>query len=225
MARKTIKLPTTQEIEHLYRRGDIEALRQINERLAKTANQRMAQMFKSEVNSPALERAQYYLYQESDIATGGVFSRSKKIEAEDLVDQIKEELIFLRSQASTVSGVKEIQTSKVFKTLTEGKKDASGKVIEGPYLDLEGMKPPSGWIGGSVEYFKQKFLYFLSSDVFKDMKRLLYVTTDNKLMMEAGEAIAAGASLTELNNAYKRYLRNEISMYDLYDDFTSIIRK
>lgn len=223
MARKTIKLPTTQEIERLYRSGDIEALRSINERLAKTANQRMQQLFKSDVESPALERAQYYLYQESEVATGGVFSRSKKIEAEDLVDQIKEELIFLRSKASTVSGIKDKTADKVFATLTEGKIDEAGN-REAPYLDLSGFEPPSGWKGEDIEYFKKKFLYFLSSDIWKDVKKALYVTNSNKLMMEAGEAIAAGASINDLTTEYKKFLRNEISVFTMWDRFTSIIK-
>lgn len=224
MARKTIKLPTTQEIERLYRSGNIDQLRSINERLAKTANQRMQQLFKSDVESPALERAQYYLYQESEISSGGVFSRSKKIEAEDLLDQIKEELIFLRSQSSTVTGTKDKRADKVFDTLTKGKLDEAGH-RETPYLDLSEFTPPEGWSGEDKEYFKKKFLYFLSSDVWKDVKKLLYVTNDNKLMMEAGEAIAAGASLNELTSSYKQFLRNEISVFEMWDDFTSIIRR
>lgn len=224
MARKTIKLPTTQEVERLYQSGNIEELRAINERLAKTANQRMQQLFKSDVESPALERAQYYLYQESEIATGGVFSRSKKIEAEDLVDQIKEELIFLRSKASTVSGSKDKTAEKVFATLTQGKIDEAGN-REAPYLDLSGFEPPSGWKGDDMEYFKKKFLYFLSSDVWKDVKKYLYVTNDNKLMMEAGEAIAAGASISELTTVYKQFLRREVDVYQMWEKFTSVIKR
>ena len=223
MARKTIELPTTQEIERLYRSGNIDQLRNINERLAKTANQRMQQLFKSDVESPALERAQYYLYQESDVASGGVFSRSKKIEAEDLVDQIKEELIFLRSKASTVSGTKDKRADKVFDTLTKGKLDEAGN-RETPYLDLSEFNTPEGWKGEDVEYFKKKFLYFLSTDAWKDIKKHYYVTNSNKLMKEVGEAIAAGASLNELMTSYKQFLRNEISIFQMYDDFTSIIR-
>lgn len=225
MARKTINLPTTQEIERLYKSGDIEALRSINERLAKTANQRMAQLYKSKIETEALKNAKYFLEQESEVATGGVFSRSKKIEAEDLVDQLKQELKFLRSETSTVSGVKEIRADKVFTTLTEGKKDQYGNVISDPYLQIpENIKPPSSWSGSETEYFKKKFLAFLSSDAWKDIKKFLYTTNDNTLLREAGESIAAGAKLSDLNKAYQDYLSNEISIYDLWDDFTSIIR-
>lgn len=221
MARKTIELPTTQEIEQLFREGNIEQLRHINERLAKTANQRMQQLYKSNVNTPALERARYYIEQESEVASGEVFSRSKKIEAEDLVDQIKEELIFLRSKSSTVSGSKDDTGEKVFETLTQGKLNEDG-TRDTPYLDLSEFTPPSGWKGNDFEYFKKRFTYFLSSDVWKDIKKHFYVTTNNKLLTETGEAIAMGASISEILSEYKRFLRNEITLTDMWDQFTSI---
>lgn len=223
MARRTIQLPTTQEIERLYKSGDISQLREINERLAKTANQRMSQLFESKMNTPALDRAQYYLYQESEVATGGVFSRSKKIEVENLVDQIKEELIFLRSSTSTVSGTKEIRTNKIFKTLTEGKVDAETGTSSQPILEIpEDVKPPDTWQGTEEEYFKNTFMKFLASDAWKDVKKFLYVAGDSTLFRQAGESIAAGASLKELRTAYKQYLKKEISIYTMWDKFTSI---
>ena len=223
MARRTIQLPTTQEIERIYKSGDVSRLRAINERLAKTANQRMSQLFESKMNTPALDRAQYYLYQESEVATGGVFSRSKKIEVEDLVDQIKEELIFLRSATSTVTGTKEIRTNKIFKTLTEGKTDPETGVRSEPILEIpEGIKPPSSWQGSESEYFKNTFMKFLASDAWKDVKKFLYVANDATLFQQAGESIAAGATLKDLREAYSQYLKKEISIYTMWDKFTSI---
>lgn len=223
MARRTIKLPTTQQIEKLYKRGDIGELRAINERLAKTANQRMAQLFKDKMRSDALDRAQYYLYQESEVSTGGVFSRSKKIDAENLMEQIKQELIFLRAETSTVSGIKDIRASKVFETLTEGKKDSKGNVISTPYLEIpKEITPPSSWEGTQTEYFKKKFLDFLASDAWKDIKKFLYATDDNSLLTEAGEAIARGAKLSDLSKAYKDYLKGEVSIFTMWEDWTSI---
>lgn len=224
MARKTIKLPTTQQIERLYKRGDIENLRKINERLAKTANQRMAQLFQSGIKtSAALERAQYYLYQESEVARGGVFSRSKKIEPEQLLEQLKEELIFLRSSSSTVTGEKEIRAIKSFVTLTEGKRDSKGKLISGPYLEIPSdVKVPKSWKGSEKEYFQHKFLTFLSQDAWKDIKKYLYSTEDPTLLSSAGEAIARGAKISDLNKAYRDYLKGETDIFSMWDNWVSI---
>lgn len=225
MARRTIDLPTTQEIERLYAEGNIDKLRSLNERLAKTANQRMAQLYESGIrSSAALERAKDYINFELDIQTGGVFSRSKRINAEKLVEQLKEELIFLRSSSSTVRGEKELRALRSFQTLTEGKRDEEGNFIK-PYLEIPSdIKVPSTWEGTEQEYFRTKFLKFLSEDAWKDIKKYLYTNEDDSLLKEAGEAIARGAKIEDLKNAYKAYLRNEIrgGIYEMWDTWTSI---
>ena len=86
--RKTIQIPTKQQIDKMYAAGDIEGLRALNERLAKTANQRMTQLYKSGYETEALKRAKYYTQQELNVATGGVFSRSKKLDPETLKEQL-----------------------------------------------------------------------------------------------------------------------------------------
>lgn len=224
MARKTIDLPTTQEIERLYDEGNVDKLRQFNERLAKTANQRMAQLFQSGIkNSQALERARDYIFYESDLETGGVFSRSKKLSAEKLVEQLKEELIFLRSSSSTVSGEKEIRALKSFATLTEGKRDAQGKLISKPYLEIpEDIKIPRSWTGTRQEYFQHKFLTFLSQDAWKDIKKYLYTNENDSLLRDAGEAIARGAKVSDLNKAFKDYLHGEVDIFTMWDSWVSV---
>lgn len=223
MARKTIKLPRTQEIEKIYKEGDIEQLRKINERLAKTANQRMAQLYRSNIqHSEALNRARYYIDQESGLSTGGVFSRSKKLDPEKLVEQIKQELIFLRSPSSTVSGEKEIRAKKSFQTLTEGKYDEKGNLISGPYLTIpENITVPARWKGNEKEYFQQKFLSFLDQDAWKDIKKYLY-STETSILAEAGEAIARGADLKDLRSAYKDYLKGEVDIFTMWESWVSI---
>ena len=224
MARRTINLPTTQEVEQLYEEGNIDKLRQLNERFAKTANQRMAQLFESGIkNSAALNRAKDYIYYESELQTGGVFSRSKKIGVETLVEQIKEELIFLRSSSSTVTGEKEIRALKSFTTLTEGKRDEKGNLISDPYLKIPSeIRVPKSWSGTPNEYFQHKFLNFLSQDAWKDIKKYLYSNEDDSLLKEAGEAIARGAKISDLNKAFGDYLRGEIDVYTMWDNWTSI---
>lgn len=212
--RKTIALPTQQQIDELVKRGDIEQLKAINERLAKTANQRMAQLYKSGVkHSSALERAKYYTEQVSEVQTGGVFSRSKKLSLDTYAEQISEELIFLRSQSSTVSGEKERRFEKSFETLTTG---------ENPYLDLpDDVEIPDDYQGTRQEYFKEKFEEFLKADVWKDVYKFIY-TTENNVLQQAGEAIAKGANIQDLKEAYKQYLRNEIDIYSMWDNWVSV---
>ena len=221
MAKRSIDLPSYQDIEKLYDEGNIEKLREYNERLAKTANQRMKQLWQSGVkSSEALARAKYYIYQESEVKTGGVFSRSKKLTGQQLVDNIREELIFLRSQSSTVRGEKQLRAEKSFETLTKGRTTAEGKVIK---LEIPtDIKVPRSWEGSKEEYFREKFFKFLEQDVWKDIKKFLYTSEDVSLLKEAGEAIARGASIKDLNAAYKSYLQNEVDIYTMWDNWTSI---
>lgn len=218
--RRSIDLPSMQEIERLYDEGNIEKLREFNERLAKTANQRMAQLWKSGIkSSEALARAKYYIYQESEVQTGGVFSRSKKLRAEQLKEQIEEELIFLRSQSSTVGGEKRIRAEKSFETLVEGRmKDGVLIKLEIP----ENIKAPSDWTGSDMDYFKDRFFKFLEEDVWKDIRKYLYTDKSVDVLQEAGEAIARGASIQDLNKAYKAYLEGETDIYTMWDNWTSI---
>ena len=215
--RRTIDLPTQQEIDRIVKRGDIGQLIKINERLAKTANQRMAQLVKSGIkHSTALERAKYYTEQVSEVQTGGVFSRSKKLSLETYAEHISEELTFLRSSASTVSGEKEIRALKSFQTLTRGKDGVK------PYLDIpKDIEVPSSWEGTREEYFQEKFISFLEQDAWKDIKKFLY-TDNTNILAQAGEAIARGANLEELKEAYKAYLRNEIDIFTMWDDWVSV---
>lgn len=219
--RKTIELPTQQEIDMLYAAGDIEALRKINERLAKTANQRMAQLYKSRYKTEALKRAKYYTQQVLDVPTGGVFSRSKKLEPETLKEQLKEELIFLRSKGSTVSGEKRARAEKSFKTLTSERTDAQGNKIA-PYLDIPNdVRVPADWQGTKNEYFKEKFLSFLETDAWKDIKKYLY-TDNSNILAEAGEAISRGANIQDLRDEYRAYLRGEVDIYEAWNVWTSV---
>lgn len=220
--RKTIKLPTTQRIEKLYQQGKIDELRALNERLAKTANQRMVQLYKSNIETSALKEAKYYLEQVSEVASGGVFSRSKKIDAEDLVEQLKKELIFLRSEGSTVSATKEKRREKVFETLTLGKMGEDG-TRETPILNIpKDIQVPKRWQGQEQAYFKKKFLDFLATDAWKDVKKFLYVSGDTSLLQEAGEKISRGATLKDLKEAYTSYLKGEVTIHEMWDTWPSM---
>ena len=155
---RLIDVPSTQQIEALYQAGDYEQLRAINERLAKVANQRMKQLEKSGISrTHALDRAQYYLSEVSEIAKGGKFSRSKKADIDEIVDQIQEMSIFLKDKTSTVSGEKERRSDKMFESLTTGIQRAD-KIPK--LLIPEDIEVPADWQGTRNEYFKEKFSEF-----------------------------------------------------------------
>lgn len=210
----TVELPTQQEIDALRDSGDIEALRAMNERYAKVANQRFKQAEKSGIKrSHALDRAKYYLSEVSEVSKGDKFSRSKKLDVDTFHEQLTEIRIFLADETSTVSGEKQRRAKQAFQTMTGGEK---------PYIEIPSeIKIPADWQGSATEYFQDRFLAFLEDDAWKDIKKFLY-SPEGNILAEAGEAIAKGASLRDLGKAYKDYLKGEISIFDMWDSWTSV---
>lgn len=206
MARAKTKIPTVQEIDNLYKSGDIEALRAINETLAKRANQRLAEFDKRDMETAAVTRAKGFIQEYKELGNGKNFSRRKSMDIDDLVLNIKEESKFLRSQTSTVSGEMK-RREKIFNTLT--KKDKNGKSII-PTVSKE-----------ETDSYKKKFLDFLDSDVWSEIKKTLYSDT-NVTMDEAGEAIASGASVEDLEAAFSDYLEGEeTDLFEIWDNWRS----
>ena len=205
MPRKRESLPTTQYIESLYESGNLAALTDINEKLAKRANTSLSQLEKSGMETAAYNRATYYLSTDNEFSTGRRFSRSKKMDIDDLYKQIKEESKFLRSKTSSVSG--EIsRRDKIFEALTVGKdgKEAAVKIPE----------------GADINEFKDKFLKFLDDDAWKEIKKNLYT---KNILNEAGEAIAAGASLEELTEALDNYMyKDEGDLDSIWENWISV---
>ena len=201
-----LKIPTTQQIESLYESGNISALTDLNETLAKAANTRLGRLEKADLdNTAAYKRASYYLGEVSDFSQGNRFSRSKKMDIDDLYEQLKEESKFLRSQTSTISGEKS-RRDKIFESLTEGRngKEPAVKIPE----------------GANVDEFKDKFLAFLDDDYWKEIKKNIYT---KNILNEAGEAIAAGASLDDLKAALDDYMEKDIGDIDsIWLDWISV---
>ena len=201
------KLPTIQEIDNLYKKGDIEALREWNEKLAKRANQRMKEFEKRGMETAAYNRAQGYIQEYKELGNGKNFSRRKSLDIDDLVQNIKEESKFLRSQTSTVSGEMK-RREKIFNTLT--KKDKSGKSIIPTVSEVD-----------DKDTYKKKFLDFLDTDVWNEIKKSLYADT-NITMDEAGEAIANGATVQDLEKAFNDYLSGEeTDIFEMWDNWRS----
>lgn len=201
------RIPTIQEINNLYNRGDIDALRDLNEILAKRANQRMKEFEKRGMETAAYNRAQGFIQEYKELGNGKNFSRRRSLDIDELVLNIKEESKFLRSQTSTVSGEMK-RREKIFNTLT--KKDKNGKSII-PVPETE-----------ERDSYKKKFLDFLDSDVWSEIKKSLYADT-NITMDEAGEAIQAGASVDDLVSAYNDYLEGDADtdLFEIWDNWRS----
>lgn len=204
-------VPTIEEIQSIYKKGDIEQLRALNERLAKRSNQRMTSLKKSGLDTTAaMTRAQ------RDIKNLGIssgkFSRSKKMSAEDLYNQVKSEANFLRWQTSTVSG--EIKRrEKIWESLTTQRIDEETGDIKNPAIDLSGVE--------DIDAFKKNFLKFLDDGAWEELKKHIYT---KNILNEAGEAIAAGASVEELSEAMKNYVNGntEDDLLTIWDNWTSV---
>lgn len=199
MARKDV--PSMEYITNLYESGDIQELRNINETLAKRANWRLSDLENKGLDSSAAyNRATYYLSEVFEYSGGDRFSRSKKMDIDSLYEQIQQESNFLRWQTSTAAGERE-RRERVFNTLEEN------NIIEIP----EGI---------SKSAFKDKFLRFLSDDAWTEIKKHLY---HKDILNEAGEAIAAGASVQELSQAMTDYMTGETSedILTIWDNWKS----
>ncbi len=211
MKKVSSDVPTIEEIQSLYKKGDIEELRVLNERLAKRSNQRMTSLKKAGLDTTAaITRAQRDI--ENIGISSGRFSRSKKLSAEDLYKQVKSEANFLRWQTSTVSG--EIKRrEKIWESLTSQSIDEETGEIKNPAIDLSGVE--------DIDAFKKNFLKFLDDGAWEELKKHIYT---KNILNEAGEAIAAGASVEELSEAMKNYVNGETEddLLTIWDNWTSV---
>ena len=159
--------------------------------------------------------AKYYLQNESELSSGETFSRKKTNDIDALGEDLKQASKFLRSQTSTVSGEKK-RRKKIFHSLTK-----KGGALKIP----ENIKVPADFKGSRNEYFQNKFLEFLDNDVWNDIKKYIGgggtdpITT---VLQEAGEAIAKGAQIKDLEEAYYSYLEGEQDIFTVWDDWIKV---
>ena len=208
-------IPTSEQIDAWREAGDLEKLQQINEVLAKRANQRFKELEKHDLETAAYKRAKYYISEVSDRSSGEIFSRKKTTDIDALAEDIKQEAKFLRSQTSTVTGEKK-RRANIYSSLTKKKADGTS-VISVP----DDIEVPNDFKGTKNEYFKEKFLEFLDNDIWKDIKKYVYAV-DSNILNEAGEAIAKGADIESLENAYEAYLRDEIDIFTMWDNWVKV---
>lgn len=211
-------IPTTEYIQSLYEQGDIESLQRLNETLGKRANERLRQLERADFDTTAAYKRATDFIKESDYSKNNRFSRSKKIGIDDLYSQIKQEANFLRWQTSTVSGELE-RREKIFDTLTSQRIDPVTGDIKDPIIDI-----PTDM---DMDVFKKKFLEFLDDKSWETIKKHMY---QSNILNEAGEAIAAGASVSDLKEALQKYRDGELNEdtgepYDLitiWDDWKKV---
>lgn len=207
-------IPTTEYIQSLYNEGNIEELRQINETLAKRTNERMRQLEKHDFDSTAAYQRAKSFIDKSTFSKNNRFSRSKNIDAEELVKQVKQEANFLRWQTSTVAGELK-RRENIFASLTdkERRDPSNGKII-GPVIDT-----PSE---GDLDEFKKSFLDFLDNDAWEELKKHMYYSD---ILKDAGAAVASGASvekLAEAINEYKGGNREKGDLITIWDNWTNV---
>lgn len=211
-------VPTTEYIKSLYEEGDIDALRALNETLGKRSNERLRQLEKADFEGTAAYKRATDFIKDSEYGKNNRFSRSKKIGLDDLYDQVKQEANFLRWQTSTVKGELE-RREKIFDSLTSQRINPTTGEIEEPLVDI-----PTNM---DTDVFKKKFLEFLDDKSWETIKKHMY---QSNILNEAGEAIAAGASVEDLKSALQSYTDGELNeetgepydLLEIWDDWTKV---
>ena len=211
-------VPTTEYIQSLYNSGDIDALRALNETLGKRSNERLRQLEKADFEGTAAYKRATDFIKDSEYGKNNRFSRSKKIGLDDLYDQVKQEANFLRWQTSTVKGELE-RREKIFDTLTSQRINPETGNIEEPLVNI-----PTNM---DRDAFKNKFLEFLDDKSWETIKKHMY---QSNILNEAGEAIAAGASIEDLKSAIQSYIDGELNeetgepydLLEIWDDWTKV---
>lgn len=210
----TAPVPTIEYLRSLYEKGDIEALRSENEKLAKRANTRLRELEKRGFDTTAAYKRAIDFTSDEGKTDSKRFSRSKKIDIDDLYKQVKQESNFLRWQTSTPAGELE-RRRRVWEGLTMQRINEQGDIID-PVIDLSQV--------GDINAFKKKFLEFLDENAWDEIKKHIY---SKNILNEAGEAISAGADIQDLADVIKDYNNNETEddLLTIWDNWTSVIRK
>ena len=203
---KVGNIPTTQYIKSLAEKaaaGDpaaISELGDLNNRIAKRANQRMRDIeAKGLEGTAAYNRAKYFV-QNQDFGTGAYFSQSRKLDADDAALNLINATQYLRSQTSTAAGE------------MRRRADIVDRLEEGGWIEIPEEDPAT---------FKRKFLDFLDSNAWDDIKKHMYATNSG-LLQDAGEAIQNGAKLGDLMRAFKDYQKGaDTDLFEIWDNWTS----
>lgn len=206
------KIPTIQEITSLIdkaRSGDSSAfneLGELNNKLAKRANQRMSEIEKQSdiAHTGAYDRAQGFLADVSDTSTRNKsgkmrFSQSRKMSLDDLEENLDNVTQFLRDESSKVSKERYRRARESYETLKE-----------------------RGYIEDLSEKDEKKYFRFLGTEAWKEIKK----TIGTGFIKEARDAIAQGVRIGDLINLYNQYkTQDNIDIFQVTDTWVSGKRK
>lgn len=203
---KVGNIPTTQYINSLAEKaaaGDPVALSELgdlNNRIAKRANERMRNIERKGLGGTAAYNRAKYFVQNQDFGTGQYFSQSRKLDADDAALNLINATQYLRSQTSTAVGEMRRRAAIV------------DRLEEGGWIEVPDEDPAM---------FKRKFLDFLDSNAWDDIKKHMYATNSG-LLQDAGEAIQNGAKLGDLMRAFKDYQKGaDTDLFEIWDNWTS----
>lgn len=202
-------IPTSQEVEQIYnaaKKGDqvaIEQLGELNNKLAKRANQRMRDIENQGMEGTyAYNAAKYWI---SEQTGGEYFSQSRKLDFDEAVENIEAASNFLRSQTSTAAGERK-RRSNILQGLDE----------KGFFDDLT----ENGRF--SKEEVEKRLLDMFDTDAWADIRKNNKGGT-NEVVAEAIDAIQNGAILGDLKRAFKDFQRNTLDTdyVELWNNWTS----
>ena len=199
-------IPTTQEVQRLYERAEAgdpsaaEELGNLNNKLAKRANERMRDIERRGMEgTAAYNRVKYWLSEEANFSGNDYFSQSRKLSLEDAVANIEAVSEYLRAQTSTAAG--EMQR----------RKNISDKLEEMDFFD--DVEDP--------EQTKKQLMEFFDTDAWSDIRKNNRGGT-NLMVAEAVDALSAGALVGDLKRAFKDYQRGADTDYiEIWENWTS----
>lgn len=210
-------IPTTQEIRRLAaqaEKGDPDALQKLgdmNNRLAKRANERMRYIErKGLAGTAAYNRAKYWLQEEADFSGNDYFSQSRKLSPEDAEANLEAITDYLRSQTSTAAGEKRRRQSIGDKLYDKGFFDE--------YLDA---LPDEADEGAALDEMQKKLMEMFDTDAWDDIRKQNKGGT-NALVAEAVDALSQGALIGDLKRAFRDFQRGADTDYiEMWDNWTS----
>lgn len=199
-------IPTVQEVNAIYERaesGDPDAIKELgdlNNKLAKRANERMRDIERKGMEgTAAYNRAKYWLQEEADFSGNEYFSQSRKLSPEDALANIEAVSDYLRAQTSTAAGE------------MERRKNISDKLEEMDFFD--DVEDP--------EQTKKQLMEFFDTDAWADIRKNNKGGT-NLLVAEAADALSAGALVGDLKRAFKDFQRGADTDYiEMWENWSS----
>lgn len=200
MARlQKIKVPTTEFIEDLAQeaaRGNADALNELgrlNEKLGRTANQRLRDLEKKGYqSSEAYKQAQYRMN-----ADRPRYSQAHTGSAWTLAESAQQAAQFLRYKTSTVGGVRE-KARKGFAAVKE-------KIGERMHRAGAHFKDVKKLTDAQIE---KELDRFIKSDAFTELRRAI----GSPVIEAVAEQLSGGADLDELLDAFEQWERGDLDV-------------